>query len=401
MLRLLIENILDREEKIMAEWVERKISDIGTVVGGATPSTKKPENYEDGKIAWITPKDLSLFSGRYIERGERNITETGLKSCSTQLLPKNAVLFSSRAPIGYVAIAANELCTNQGFKSVIPNENTDPLFLFYLLKYNKEIIERMGSGTTFKEVSGKTMKNIIVKVPTNKKVQEKISSILDVIDDKIEKNQEINNNLEQQAQAIFKSWFIHFEPFGNQKPSDWTVSTLGNVSIMSAGGDKPKNVSQTKTNLYKYPIYSNGLSDEGLYGFTDKPKISEESVTVSARGTIGFVCLRHIPYVPIVRLVNLLPKAKIISAKYLYLYLKQLHITGTGTTQQQLTVPDFQKTEILVPSQEVISQFTKTVNPIFEKIWANQIENEKLSQLRDNLLPKLMSGELDVSDIDL
>ena len=211
----------------------------------------------------------------------------------------------------------------------------------------------------------------------------------------------INNNLEQQAQAIFKSWFIHFEPFGNQKPSDWTVSTLGNVSIMSAGGDKPKNVSQTKTNLYKYPIYSNGLSDEGLYGFTDKPKISEESVTVSARGTIGFVCLRHIPYVPIVRLVNLLPKAKIISAKYLYLYLKQLHITGTGTTQQQLTVPDFQKTEILVPSQEVISQFTKTVNPIFEKIWANQIENEKLSQLRDNLLPKLMSGELDVSDIDL
>lgn len=385
----------------MAEWVERKISDIGTVVGGATPSTKKPENYEDGKIAWITPKDLSLFSGRYIERGERNITETGLKSCSTQLLPKNAVLFSSRAPIGYVAIAANELCTNQGFKSVIPNENTDPLFLFYLLKYNKEIIERMGSGTTFKEVSGKTMKNIIVKVPTNKKVQEKISSILDVIDDKIEKNQEINNNLEQQAQAIFKSWFIHFEPFGNQKPSDWTVSTLGNVSIMSAGGDKPKNVSQTKTNLYKYPIYSNGLSDEGLYGFTDKPKISEESVTVSARGTIGFVCLRHIPYVPIVRLVNLLPKAKIISAKYLYLYLKQLHITGTGTTQQQLTVPDFQKTEILVPSQEVISQFTKTVNPIFEKIWANQIENEKLSQLRDNLLPKLMSGELDVSDIDL
>ena len=179
----------------MAEWVERKISDIGTVVGGATPSTKKPENYEDGKIAWITPKDLSLFSGRYIERGERNITETGLKSCSTQLLPKNAVLFSSRAPIGYVAIAANELCTNQGFKSVIPNENTDPLFLFYLLKYNKEIIERMGSGTTFKEVSGKTMKNIIVKLPTNKKVQEKISSILDVIDDKIEKNQEINNNL--------------------------------------------------------------------------------------------------------------------------------------------------------------------------------------------------------------
>lgn len=210
----------------------------------------------------------------------------------------------------------------------------------------------------------------------------------------------LNKNLEQQAKAIFKSWFIDFEPFSNQKPNDWSVSTLGNVSIMSAGGDKPQNVSPIKTDLYRYPIYSNGLSDEGLYGFTDKPKIFEESVTVSARGTIGFVCLRHTPYVPIVRLVTLIPKTEIISAKYLYLWLKQLHITGTGTTQQQLTVPDFQKTAILVPSQEIVTLFTATVEPIFEKIWANQSENEKLSSLRDILLPKLMSGELDVSEID-
>ena len=179
----------------MVEWIECKISDIGTVVGGATPSTKKLENYDNGKIAWITPKDLSSFSGRYIERGERNITEVGLKSCSTQLLPKNTVLFSSRAPIGYVAIAANEVCTNQGFKSIIPNENTDSLFLYYLLQYNKEKIEEMGSGTTFKEVSGNTMKNIIVSVPTDKKVQESIASVLGSIDDKIEENEKINNNL--------------------------------------------------------------------------------------------------------------------------------------------------------------------------------------------------------------
>ena len=179
----------------MAEWIECKISDIGTVVGGATPSTKKPENYENGTIAWITPKDLSTFSGRYIQHGERNITESGLRSCSTQLLPKNTVLFSSRAPIGYVAIAANDVCTNQGFKSVIPNENTNPLFLYYLLKYNKGKIEGMGSGTTFKEVSGNTMKNIVVSVPTDKKVQERISSMLGSIDDKIEENERINNNL--------------------------------------------------------------------------------------------------------------------------------------------------------------------------------------------------------------
>lgn len=195
MLRLLIGNILDREDIVMAEWIECKISDIGTVVGGATPSTKKVENYEGGNIAWITPKDLSTFRGRYIQRGERNITETGLKSCSAQLLPQNTVLFSSRAPIGYVAITANEVCTNQGFKSVIPNEDTDPLFLFYLLIYNKDKIEGMGSGTTFKEVSGSTMKNIVVKVPADKEIQIKIASLLGSLDDKIEENEKINNNL--------------------------------------------------------------------------------------------------------------------------------------------------------------------------------------------------------------
>lgn len=179
----------------MAEWIECKIADMGTVVGGATPSTKKSENYENGSIAWITPKDLATLKGRYIKCGERNITEIGLRSCSTQLLPKNTVLFSSRAPIGYIAIAQNEVCTNQGFKSVIPNEDMDPLFLYYLLKYNKNKIEAMGCGTTFKEVSGHTMKNIVLSIPKDKKVQERIASTLGSIDAKIEENERINNNL--------------------------------------------------------------------------------------------------------------------------------------------------------------------------------------------------------------
>ena len=282
------------------------------------------------------------------------------------------------------------------------NSNTDKDFLYYILANDDFFAYSMATSKGTKMPRGDKTSIMQYEVPVmDIELQRRIASILKSIDKKIELNNAINNNLEQQAQAIFKSWFVDFEPFSNQKPSDWSVSTLGNVSTMGAGGDKPQNVSQTKTDLYQYPIYSNGLSDEGLYGFTDKAKISEESVTVSARGTIGFVCLRHIPYVPIVRLITLIPNKEFISAKYLYLWLKQLHITGTGTTQQQLTVPDFQKTEIIVPSQEIVTRFTTTVEPIFEKIWANQSENEKLSSLRDTLLPKLMSGELDVSDIDL
>lgn len=215
----------------MEKWIECKISDIGTVVGGATPSTKKPENYENGDIAWITPKDLSSFSGRYIQRGERNITEIGLKSCSTQLLPKNTVLFSSRAPIGYVAIAENAVCTNQGFKSVIPNEDTDPIFLYYLLKYNKDKIESMGSGTTFKEVSGNTMKNIVVSVPQDKQVQEKIASVLDAIDEKIEENERINNNLlyifSSSARNAIISWAMQ------KSTGSGTKQTLPGVPLLT------------------------------------------------------------------------------------------------------------------------------------------------------------------------
>jgi len=170
---------------------------------------------------------------------------------------------------------------------------------------------------------------------------------------------------------------------------------------MGAGGDKPQIVSDNMTAECPYPIYSNGISNEGLYGYTDKAKIFDESVTVSARGTIGFVCLRHIPYVPIVRLVTLIPDKNKISAKYLYFWLQLLHIAGTGTTQQQLTVPYFQSTEILVPDSDTLAKFTDFADSAFSNIWSNQAENDKLAALRDTLLPRLMSGNLDVSDLDL
>ena len=318
---------------------------------------------------------------------------------TTALYDKPSVLIGRKGTIGKVKYVEQPFWTVDTLFYTIVNTNlVIPKYLYYIMSLID--LNSYNEGTTIPSLRTETLNRLEFDIPSLEE-QKKILSCLNPIDEKIELNDAINNNLEQQAKAIFKSWFIDFEPFNNKQPDNWTISTLGTVSVMSAGGDKPKNVSQTKTDIFQYPIYSNGLSDEGLYGFTDKPKIIEESVTVSARGTIGFVCLRHIPYVPIVRLVTLVPKSEILSAKYLYLYLKQLHITGTGTTQQQLTVPDFQKTEILVPTQEIMSKFTDILEPIFNKLWTNQVENEKLSSLRDTLLPKLMSGELDVSDIDL
>uniref|UniRef100_UPI001589A6CD restriction endonuclease subunit S n=1 Tax=Piscibacillus halophilus TaxID=571933 RepID=UPI001589A6CD len=137
--------------RIPSSWNVMKLSEVGNIVGGGTPKTKV-EEYWNGNIAWITPKDLSGFTERYIFSGDRNITDEGLQNSSAKLLPKNSVLFSSRAPIGYVALAGKEMATNQGFKSVVcDDDKAFPLFIYYLLKCKGSLIVNIASGSTFKE----------------------------------------------------------------------------------------------------------------------------------------------------------------------------------------------------------------------------------------------------------
>ena len=148
-----------------SEWTKGTISNLGTVVGGSTPSKAKPEYYTTDGIAWITPKDLSINKAKFISHGENDITELGLKNSSASVMPEGTVLFSSRAPIGYIAIASGEVTTNQGFKSVVPKPEIGTAYVYYFLKHNLPIIEGMASGYTFKEVSGSTMKNVPAVIP--------------------------------------------------------------------------------------------------------------------------------------------------------------------------------------------------------------------------------------------
>lgn len=155
-------------------WRVGTLSEIGEVVGGATPSKAKGEYYAQSGtgISWITPKDLSRDRSKYISCGEVDITESGYDASSTRIMPKGTVLFSSRAPIGYIAIADRDVCTNQGFKSVIPNNDFGTEFVYWTLKHNLEAIEGLGSGSTFKEVSGTVMKSVKVLIPQKSVVRE-------------------------------------------------------------------------------------------------------------------------------------------------------------------------------------------------------------------------------------
>ena len=212
-----------------------KLSEIGQIVAGGTPKTKI-EEYWNGDVPWITPKDLSSHAGMYISRGERNISQVGLDNSSAKLLPKGTVLFTSRAPIGYVAIARNEVTTNQGFKSIIVDDENDNIFIYYLLKNNIDIIENHANGSTFKEISGSVMKSLEFGIPSLRE-QKAIAHILSTLDDKIEVNNQINKTLENMAQAIFKQWFVDFE-FPNENGEPYKSS--GGEMVESELGTIPK-----------------------------------------------------------------------------------------------------------------------------------------------------------------
>lgn len=401
-------------------WLKYKLSEIGTIIGGATPPTSV-DTYYNGNIPWITPKDLSDFSGRYIEKGERNISELGLKNCSAQLLPAGSVLFSSRAPIGYVAIAKNSIATNQGFKSIVPDKKKiNSLFLYYLLKFNKNKIEALGSGTTFKEVSGFTMKNVEVSIPSLK-VQQQIAGVLGALDDKIELNRRINENLEQQAQALFKSWFVDFEPFKDGKfvdselgmiPEGWRVGYYTELVDIKGGGTPKTNIKEFWNgsipffspkdigpscfvlNTEKY-ITTNGLEN------CNSNLFPPYSVFITARGTVGKVVMVGSEMAMNQSNYALLGKQNI-SQFYVYLITLQLvsHLLkkANGAVFNAITTRDFASERIIIPFYSIIKSFSSIVKPIYENILLNEFQIKSLSQLRDTLLPRLMSGELEIKD---
>lgn len=372
----------------MTEWKTVKLSDLGEIIGGATPATSR-EDYYNGDIPWITPKDLAGYSGRYISRGERNITQAGLESCSTKLMPKNTILFSSRAPIGYIAIAKNDICTNQGFKSIVPNADMPPLFLYYLLKYYKDEIEAMGSGTTFKEVSGSTMRNITVRIPVAVEIQERIADILDSLDSKIENNNHMNDNLEQQCISKFHCMF---DKYVIQQSC---YVSLGEVASFKYG-TMPK---KDKLNSGEYLAFS-GYQIVGNY---PEKMFSEPQLIIVARGVGGCGDVKYTPsncYLTNLSIAILTDSTEYDDFLYYYLSSHDTRVLNTGSAQPQITISTLEKFLIPLPPRDELITFSKFV-ALYKEMHRNNIkENQLLSKLRDSILPKLMSGELDVSEID-
>ena len=296
--------------------------------------------------------------------------------------------------------------------------SVDKDFIYYVVSSPafRQYLESNATGTTIKNISLKQMREYSFAMPSYDE-QQRISSILKTIDRKIKGNKEINKNLEQQAQAIYRSWFVNYEPFDGTKPDDWSDGTIDDLGTEIICGKTP---STKKSEYYGgntpfitipdmhgcvYIVSTERyLSDAGVAS-QPKKTLPPNTVCVSCIGTAGLVTLVSEESQSNQQINSIIPKEGI-SVYYIYLLMQTLAETinklgQSGSTIVNLNKTQFGKIQVMIPSKRVLQDFDSLCRPLFDTILSNQKENINLSELRDTLLPKLMSGELDVSDIDL
>ncbi len=424
----------------MGKRKDYKISELGKVVGGATPSTAEPDNF-GGDISWITPYDLSQNNSKYIIKGGKNITQKGFKSIGNTLIPIGSVLFSSRAPIGYVAIAKNNLCTNQGFKSIIPNSRIDSDYLYYYLKLVKDKIAVRGSGTTFMEISGSVMKDIEINIPSSLEEQKKSVVLLNLLDIKISNNTRINRTLESMAKQLYDYWFVQFDfPDENGKPykssggkmvwnerlkreipEGWEVKPLNHIVSENKGGDWGKDKLDKNYNL---PV--NCIRGADMVSMQDLPLryildknvsklLKEKDIVIEISGGSPTQSTGRTVYVS-ESIINkygsniicsnfcqaLTMKEKEMSAYFFFMWNMfydnnvLFNYEGKTTGIKNLLLDIFLANEWYFPPKRIASKFDARINKLFKLRDKNKNTNEILTSYRDFILPMLMNGQVSV-----
>ncbi len=406
----------------MSEWKEYKLAEVCKKIGsGATPRGGSESYLPDGEYSLIRSQNVLDFI--FSEKGLAYINkEQATKLNNVEVQERDILINITGDSVARVCQVPSRILPSRVNQHVAIIRPVSSILNHEFLKYyllepkNKEYLLMLSSsGATRNAITKNMLEEFVISAP-ELNTQNIIAEILSSLDDKIELNNKINQELESLAQLLFKRWFVDFE-FPNENgepykssggeminselgeiPKGWEVRDLGSISRLIAGGDKPLVVSEEQNETCKVPIFSNGITNYGLYGYTNVAKIFEESVTVSARGTIGFACLRTQPYFPIVRLISIIPTDVRISSKYLYMWLRSSNISGTGTTQQQLTVPDFTSFKVLVPNESTNKKYTSTLNNLFDTMQTNNDESKNLSKLRDILIPLLISGKIKIKE---
>lgn len=402
------------------EWKEVRLGDICTrVCSGGTPKSTNL-SYYGGEIPWLNTKEIDF---NRIYSTEKTITDSGLNNSSAKwIVPNTVTVAMYGATAGKSCIVKVPMTTNQACCNLtINDEVADYEFVYYSLKNDYTTLASLANGGAQQNLNAQIIKDYVLKMPSLAD-QRRIASILSSLDRKIELNNKINADLEEMAQAIFKNWFVDFEPFKDGKfvdselgmiPEGWKVGTLGDMGTIVCG----KTPSKANSNYYggdipfiKIPdMHGNVFVESSEDRLTEQGSLSQikklippYSLMVSCIATVGLVSINTKPSHTNQQINTIIPHNKS-ALFYLYQYIKNneellKNMGRGGTTTLNVNTKSFSNIRLFIPSDIALLQFHQIVEGLFKKIELNMQESRTLSLLRDTLLPRLMSGELEVPE---
>lgn len=408
-------------------WRTVRLGDIIDVYGGGTPATGSA-SYWNGSIPWLTPAELTGGSDRFIENTRRMITDEGLKNSSARLMPQDSILLTSRATIGEVAINKKPMATNQGFINIDPKE-IDKMFLFYWLRGNKTLLKQHATGSTFLEISKSVFKTLHISLPEKIDEQKRIGNVLSVFDEKIENNNRTIKTHEEIAQTIFKEWFVNFRFPGHEKvgfidsslgkiPKGWRVKKFSDIANLNRGVSYSSKDISAKSgglpmiNLANF-LRGGGFNADGVKHYTGEYKDSHlvkpgQIVIAMTDLTSNREVIGHPARIPedfnkaVISLDVCSISTEDLYVEFLYsLMLRKSFAqlmagSASGTNVSHLSKTNIEEYELVFPDKGVLIKFNEFIRPIFTQQINLAAENRRLIAMRDLLLPRLMSGELQV-----
>lgn len=359
-------------------WEIKKLGEVCVTSSGGTPSKSHPEYFEGGTIPWLRSGEVSQGN---IYETELCITEEGMNNSSAKMFPQNTVVVAMYgATVGEVGILRNPMTTNQAVCGIFPTEFHLPEFLYYVLAHKKNDFIKQAAGGAQPNISQAVVRNTNIPLPPLP-IQRHIVEELDEINAIISAKKQQLQKLDELAQSIFYTMFG--DPVANEK--GWEVRNITNVCVsIQAGGDASKHdIKKAKDDEFYIPVFSNGVDNQGLYGYSNHATIEQPAITLAARGTIGAAFIRREPYIPIIRLVSVIPDLSLLSLEYLFFILQQTKWDNTGCSIPQLPVPKVKSLNIPLPPLPLQETFAARVSAIEDQKAAIAASIEKMQTLLD------------------
>ena len=415
-----------------------KVSAVADPILGGTPK-RSESRYWGGDIKWASAKDVAQTSSRYITETLETITEEGVKHSAAKVLPKDTIVITARGTVGEMRLLGQPMAFNQSCYGLVSKDNIDNMYLFYALKYITDSIKSASYGTVFDTITKKTFDLLKIPYPSYEE-QIKFSSILDSLDRKIELNQKMNTTLEEMAMTLYKHWFIDFGPFQDEEfveselgmiPKGWTIHKYSDLLDSYIGGDwgkdEPNEIENVEVGVIRgadFDKLSNGEFGNIPKRFIktnsfDKRRMMERDIIIENSVNSSTRCVGK-SFIVTKELINILGTNLICAsfcklfrlkekkfASLAYLHLNYLYDTGKMEDYQNVSsngIGNFQAKEFVkmegipMPNDfKQIKDIIDTFNNIIDQISLNRSEVFQLSSLRDYLLPRLLSGEIDLS----